>query len=507
MRCSADQRRYFSQMSPILLSAAAKVPLYNETGSSAVAEVPVAAEISPSAPPVPRAGDEVLMAFAGPARQRRVTVLFRLLLAIPQLIVLYVLSIVAELVAIAGWFAALFTGRLPAGLAGFLTGWLRWSARVVAYLALLTDRYPPFEMADADYPVRVSVAPGRLNRWAVLFRIILALPVAVLVAVLGYGSVVVGFVAWLIVLVTGTMPVPLYQAIAAVTRYGIRYYGYFFLLSGTYPGGLFGDPADTDEAAATAGPLAVPPGAEPGPPGYAPPGDAPASSAAGWPPVDAPSDAGTPDAGTLAGGQVTGAPLADVQPGPGPLASGETTLPAGWPTGPQAWRLVLSSAAKRLVALFIAVGVVATVAYGVLIGIAAANSSANVSRTNAVNSISAAHSTLLGQLSGLSQQISVCQNQSAQAAALKCVTKYDRQAAADLGAFADRVSSTPVPSPAAPAAAQVTAAASQLQAAFQQLGTATSVAQYEQIDSSTVAPKVTQFNEAYVRLGQALEAS
>ena len=94
-----------------------------------MAEVPLAAGVAPPAPPAPsapRSGDEILMAFAGPAPQRRVTVLFRLLLAIPQLIVLYVLSIVAELVAVVGWFAALFTGRLrpawpaflPAGFAG-----------------------------------------------------------------------------------------------------------------------------------------------------------------------------------------------------------------------------------------------------------------------------------------------------------------------------------------------------------------------------------------------------
>ena len=487
-----------------------------------MAEVPLAAGVSPPASPVLRAGDEILMAFPGPARQRRFTVLFRLLLAIPQLIVLYVLGIVAELVAIAGWFAALFTGRLPAGLAGFLTDWLRWSARVGSYLALLTDRYPPFAMADADYPVRVSVAPGRLNRLAVLFRIILAIPVAVLVAVLGYGSVIIGFVAWLIVLVTGTMPVPLYQAIAAVTRYGIRYYGYFFLLTGTYPGGLFGDPADTDVAAAAAGPLTAPPGAEPGPPGYAAPGDA----APGWqppygqpdawmpaagPPTTGPTTTGPTTTGLPAdtapvGGPHAGRPLAGAQPGPGQPGSGEVPFPAGWPADPQAWRLVLSSAAKRLVALFIAVGVVAVVAYGVLIGIATANSSANVSRAAAISSISAAHSTLAGQLNGLSQQITICQSQSAQTAALECVTKLDRQAAGDLGTFANRVKSTPVPSSAAAATAQLTAAASQLQAAFQRLGAATSVAQYEQIDSSTVVPKVTQFNDAYVRLGAALEA-
>ena len=222
-----------------------------------MAEVPVAAGVSPSAPPVPRAGDEILMAFAGPARQRRVTVLFRLLLAIPQLLALYVLTLVAELVAIAGWFAALFTGRLPDGLAGFLTDWLRYYARVGSYLVLLTDRYPPLELGDADYPVRVSVAPSRLNRLAVLFRIILAIPASFLVGLLWYGGAVIGFVAWLIVLITGTMPVPLYQAIAAVTRYGIRFYGYFFLLSGTYPGGTASGSAVTS---ASAGSPNSPPG-------------------------------------------------------------------------------------------------------------------------------------------------------------------------------------------------------------------------------------------------------
>ena len=122
---------------------------------------------------------------------------------------------------------------------------------------LLTDRYPPFTMGDDDYPVRVSVAPGRLNRLAVLFRIILVIPAWLLAGLLGYSAILVGFVTWLIVLITGTMPEPLYRAIAAVMRYVIRYYGYFILLSGTYPGGLFGDPADSDVAAVAAGPLAV----------------------------------------------------------------------------------------------------------------------------------------------------------------------------------------------------------------------------------------------------------
>ena len=221
-------------------------------------EIPLGAGVSPSPAPAPRAGDEILLAFAGPARQRRVTVLFRLLLAIPHFIVLYALTFAAELVAVIGWFAALFTGRLPAGLADFLTGWLRWSARVYAYAGLLTDQYPPFALADEGYPVRVSAAPGRLNRLAVLFRFILVIPASFLLGLLFYGIGISSLVIWLIVLITGTMPGPLYQAIAAVIRYGTRFYGYFFLMSGTYPGGLFGDPADADVAAVAAGLLAAP---------------------------------------------------------------------------------------------------------------------------------------------------------------------------------------------------------------------------------------------------------
>src|SRR5215470_2315458 len=243
-----------------------------------MAEVSLGPGVSPSWAPVPRTGDEILMAFAGPRRQRRVTVLFRFLLVIPHYIVLYLLGIAVAVVVVVGWFAALFTGRLPAGLAGFLVGWLRWWTRVIAYVALLTDQYPPFTLDDEDYPVRVSAAPGPLNRLAVLFRFILAFPASILVGVLWLGVPLIGLVIWLIVLVTGSMPVQAYEAVAAVIRYSARFYGYFYLMSGTYPGGLFGDQADPDAAAGVpaagvptaAVPAPVPPGTEPVPPGTEP---------------------------------------------------------------------------------------------------------------------------------------------------------------------------------------------------------------------------------------------
>src|ERR1051326_7888233 len=148
----------------------------------------------------------VLVAFAGSAPQSRLTVAFRIFLAIPQLIVLWLLGVAAGVITIIGWFGALFTGRLPVFAADFLSGYLRWLSRVYAYNYLLTDEYPPFTLADAEYPVRLAAMPGQLNRLAVLFRIFLLIPCAIVNAVMTYGALTVfQFVSWLIVLVTGRM--------------------------------------------------------------------------------------------------------------------------------------------------------------------------------------------------------------------------------------------------------------------------------------------------------------
>jgi hypothetical protein len=81
---------------------------------------------------------------ARPLSRRRVTVAFRIVLIIPQLVALYVVNVAAFVVLIIGWFAVLFTGRWPQGLQSFVVGWMRWTARVNGYGLLLVDDYPPF---------------------------------------------------------------------------------------------------------------------------------------------------------------------------------------------------------------------------------------------------------------------------------------------------------------------------------------------------------------------------
>lgn len=76
----------------------------------------------------------------------RVRVGFRPILVIPHFIVLIVLIFAWVLTSVIAWFAILFTGRYPVGLAGFGVGVLRWTLRVEAYSLLLVDAYPPFSL-------------------------------------------------------------------------------------------------------------------------------------------------------------------------------------------------------------------------------------------------------------------------------------------------------------------------------------------------------------------------
>jgi hypothetical protein len=86
-----------------------------------------------------------IVAPVGP--RERLTVFFRLILAIPHFIVLFFIFIAWCFTTILAWFVILFTGSYPAGMYNFAVGSLRWVVRVEAYLLLLVDEYPPFSLS------------------------------------------------------------------------------------------------------------------------------------------------------------------------------------------------------------------------------------------------------------------------------------------------------------------------------------------------------------------------
>jgi Domain of unknown function (DUF4389) len=73
---------------------------------------------------------------------------FRIIVGIPVLLLSYVQSLIALVIAFIGWFAILFTGTLSEGLFNPLRSALAYLARGTAYFALLTEDYPPFSLEE-----------------------------------------------------------------------------------------------------------------------------------------------------------------------------------------------------------------------------------------------------------------------------------------------------------------------------------------------------------------------
>ncbi|WP_406064364.1 DUF4389 domain-containing protein [Streptomyces sp. NBC_01077] len=176
-----------------------------------------------------------------PGQQRRWTVLLRWLLLLPQFIVVALLSFAAFFVTVAGWFSALVLGRLPDPIASFLGSVLAYQTRVTASATLLVDRYPPFAFDAPDYPVRIELRATPLNRLAVLFRLILMIPAAIISSLAQSGWFAISWVFWLIGIVLGRLPEPVFGATAAVVRYRMRLAAYATMLTPVYPKGFLGD--------------------------------------------------------------------------------------------------------------------------------------------------------------------------------------------------------------------------------------------------------------------------
>ena len=80
------------------------------------------------------------------AKLSRGLIFVKWLLAIPHYIALLVLGIAAYVVVVIAFFAVIITGDWPEGMRNFVVGVMRWSARVSAYILLMTDQYPPFSL-------------------------------------------------------------------------------------------------------------------------------------------------------------------------------------------------------------------------------------------------------------------------------------------------------------------------------------------------------------------------
>lgn len=174
-------------------------------------------------------------------RRSRLTVFFRLLLALPHVVWLAGWTLVAEVVAIANWIAVVINGETPPVLHEFLARYVRYATHVAAFGFLAANPFPGF-VGRPGYPVDVEFAPPeRQSRLAAAFRLLLAIPAAILAELVGVfffnaGLILlVGAGIWFAALILGRAPRGLRDLSAWGLGYSAQASAYVLLVTGRYP--------------------------------------------------------------------------------------------------------------------------------------------------------------------------------------------------------------------------------------------------------------------------------
>ncbi|MEO8680995.1 MAG: DUF4389 domain-containing protein [Vicinamibacterales bacterium] len=190
------------------------------------------------------------------APRNRLTTLFRLILAIPHVILVGgigmglaynqdnrqtaggeggLLGAVAVFLAIVSWFTIVIAGTQISGIRQFMIFYMRWRVRALAYLMLLEDAYPPF--GDLPYPASIEIVDpsGPRDRVTVALRLILAIPHFIVLPFVLLGWGITTIVAWFAILFTGEYPQGLYAFGVGALTWRLRVEAYLLLLVDDYP--------------------------------------------------------------------------------------------------------------------------------------------------------------------------------------------------------------------------------------------------------------------------------
>jgi hypothetical protein len=192
------------------------------------------------------------------ADRDRLTTAFRLILAIPHLILVGgvgvgfavhsgrsdatsfsgetgLLGAMAVGLAIVSWFTIVISGEHYTPIRSYTRFYLRWRVRALAYIMLLADQYPPF--GDGSYPAALTFdeRDNPRDRVAVGFRLILAIPQFIALFFVLCGWWVTTVVAWFMILITGKYPAGLYDFGVGAMQWLIRVEAYMLLLTDDYP--------------------------------------------------------------------------------------------------------------------------------------------------------------------------------------------------------------------------------------------------------------------------------
>ncbi len=180
-------------------------------------------------------------------QQDRVRALFRLILAIPIIVVLGVLTgggggqqtddflvvVVSSggVIVVPVLLMILFRRKYPRWWFDWNLELTRFSNRVGAYFLLLREEYPS---TDEEQAVHIEIdfpdAERDLNRWLPLVKWLLAIPHYIVLLVLSAVVLVITVIAWFAILFTGRYPRGMFNFVVGWSRWALRVSAYAFLL-------------------------------------------------------------------------------------------------------------------------------------------------------------------------------------------------------------------------------------------------------------------------------------
>ncbi|MGZ4672879.1 MAG: DUF4389 domain-containing protein [Ilumatobacteraceae bacterium] len=188
--------------------------------------------------------------------RNRTTVAFRIILAIPHLVVAGLWGRLSQLLAFIQWFIVVFTGKRNQGIWNLQQSYMYYNCRVNGYVTLLYDQYPAFGTDPGTVPVRSEISfEESADRLTTGLRLIWAIPALIIGMFVAIGAYVVLIISWFAIVITGKQSKGMWDFILKVLRFGLQLESYVLLMTDTYP--KFGEGAST--AVASASPPPPPP--------------------------------------------------------------------------------------------------------------------------------------------------------------------------------------------------------------------------------------------------------
>lgn len=160
---------------------------------------------------------------------------------IPFAFVMIFLAIWSAILTFIAWWAILFTGRYPKSFYEYQVKYIRWQIRWSARFSNLADGYPGFSLGAADPAVTFEAPyPERLSRGQLLLKslfgyIYCLIPHYFMLIFASLWGSILGFLAWWIILFTGTYPASWHAYNTGLLRWSTRVGMYMSFLTDEYP--------------------------------------------------------------------------------------------------------------------------------------------------------------------------------------------------------------------------------------------------------------------------------